>query len=368
MVQIFDASPTESSASLSGSALAKGLGIRLQQQQQQKAQQQMQGVLSKVLTGQASPEDLAQLPPEIQLEIFKQRNKPAPGGLSGQAVPPEVAQMIPKILNENKGATADELAVKLDEAGVPRAYSNSYIENRRRQDESAVKQSDVARKERLAFHKESQKYDEKLTDQADSAKNQLTAIERQRKVLPEMNNWDRISSAVFGKSPLQNLFKSASAQEFDSAVLPLLEGARDTFGSRLTDADLRVVLQKIATSDKNPEAIKKILAWQELDAKMKIEKRKLADQIKKKEHGLRPLDFSEQLRELMDEKFGKQIENTATEIMQLGDDPKKAAQITRQKVPPGTPLNAQAIDKYLEMANYDDQEAERLAREDGYEF
>jgi len=68
-----------------------------------------------------------------QMHKAKNPKQAAPlGGLSGQPVPPEISQKIPEVLNANKEADADQLASAMDNAGIPRSYSNSYIENRRR--------------------------------------------------------------------------------------------------------------------------------------------------------------------------------------------------------------------------------------------
>ena len=114
----------------------------LEQLQAQK-QQANQGILGKALRGQPlTPQEESQLGAREQLEIAKirskenieenrNRNRAPAGGLSGQSVPPQIAQAIPQILNANKDANADELAMAFDNAGIPRAYSNSYVQSRR---------------------------------------------------------------------------------------------------------------------------------------------------------------------------------------------------------------------------------------------
>lgn len=114
------------------------LGLEQQklQEQQQAKSQQVQGVLAKLLRGeQLSPQEESILPTDVQIDAKKAMTpKAPPGGLSGQPVPPEVSQRIPQILNENREASADQLAQAFDREGIPRAYSNSYIENRRQKD------------------------------------------------------------------------------------------------------------------------------------------------------------------------------------------------------------------------------------------
>lgn len=375
-IQIIPRPPAKTNQNLQNMLQLLQMGAQNYQGYQQKQTGlQQQGQLAQALFGgnQEKEKLFASLSPEQQLKAYELMNKPPPGGVSAQSVPPQIAQKIPEILNANKDATADELAVKLDEAGIPRAYSNSYIENRRRMDEAKekkeTKSSEIGRKEQIEFHKESQKYDEKLSEQADSANKKLKAIERQEQILPKLTNKDRIQTALFTGTKFQDLVKSKNAQEFDSLVLPMIEGMRAMFGTRLSDADLRLVLQKIATSEKNSEANQSILNWQKLEAKMDIEKRKIGDEIRKENNGLRPIDYQEQIRKRMDEKFGDEIEKEAQKIMSLKDDPEESAKITeRVKVPPGTPLNTKAIDLYLKLSKNDPEKAKQMAIEDGYQF
>lgn len=120
--------------------LATRLGIE-QQAEQEKQQKSLSRVLAKYQKGEPINEnDISALPTDMQLEFLKaSKPKAPPGGLSGQPVPPEISQKIPQILNAYRNANADQLAAAFDTQGIPRAYSNSYIENRRRQDESQTK-------------------------------------------------------------------------------------------------------------------------------------------------------------------------------------------------------------------------------------
>lgn len=370
MVQFFQLQPEyekpriAESLGLAGRGAAALLG--------QIGQQQQQSQLAQSLFGEEAPK-YAGLPTEVQLEISKQRAKPPPGGLTGQPVPEEVSTKMSTVLNENPDASDDELLIKMDQAGVARAYSNQFIENRRRKQqqfaEAKIKGEDVIREEKKFFHKESEKFDQQLSSRADSAKRKISSIEKQEKILPKITKSDRYTAALFSGTRLEDLFKSQSATEFDSLSLPQIEGEKENFGVRLSDADLRLVLQKIATSTKNPKANKEIMEWQKLRSKLDVEKRKIADEIKEKNDGFRPRNFEAQVRQLMDERFGDEIDARYQAVMQLPDDEKLLAQFTeRRKVPQGTPLDNKSLDLYLKLSNNDIVEAERMAREDGYVY
>lgn len=68
------------------------------------------------------------------------------GGVGAQEVPPKVAKSIRDVLESHPDANADELGLAMGEAKVPTFWSNSYVENRRRQDESKSAEEREARK------------------------------------------------------------------------------------------------------------------------------------------------------------------------------------------------------------------------------
>jgi len=116
-------------------------------------------------------------------------------------------------------------------------------------------------------------------------------------------------------------------------------------------------------------ANKAILDWQEFETKLDVDRKKIADEIRKENKGLRPIDYQNQIAQRMDQKFGKEIEEKAKNLIGLEDDPEDLVKITeRKKVPPGTPLDTTAIDLYLKLSDNDPDKARELASEDGYEF
>jgi len=365
-------------------ALENFVQTQKKQQQEKKDQKTFQDIFSKenqdpqdiitgILTSNLSP-NAKKLGIETMVQQLSATKPKAPlGGLTGQPTPPEVSSAISQIVNEGKDLTADELAVKFDESSIPRAYSNSYIENRRRQDESKAKQDSEQtkndRKEAIQFHKESQDFDKSLTTQSEAAEKKIKSIQQQRKLQPNITNWDRFVTAAFKNSPWENLFKSSTAQQFDSFALPMIEGQKDTFGVRLSDADLKLILQKIATADKNPEANAAIMDWMEEDEKLKIERRKIADQITKQNKGLRPQEFESLIRQEMQNRFGNEIDEKAKKILDLPENEDLKEKVTgRRKVPEGTKTTDQILDRYLKLA-YDDFElASEMAAEDGYRW
>ncbi len=99
-----------------------------------------------------------------------QPQKAPPGGLTGQAVPPEVSQAAEQILQKHPNANSDQLKLEMDKAGIPPIYSNGYVENRRRQNETdaATRQKRVEAGNKRA---------EKVLDEADESRKTLPAKE-----------------------------------------------------------------------------------------------------------------------------------------------------------------------------------------------
>lgn len=363
-----------------GSSIGQGIGKYFGKQEENKQASMLSRLLDMNQNGEIDQQEFFQLRPEYRLaaeKLLNERersfNRPPPGGVSAQPVPPEIGMKIEEIIRNNPNASSDQLQLEFDKNEIPRNVSASYVQNRRESDVSRekakIEEGKLKRKEQIEFHKETAKYDEKLNEKADLAKRKLDALSRQRKLIDKIGTWDRVVGTFFKGSPYEDIFKSKNAQEFDSYALPLIEGQKDNFGVRLSDADLRLVLQKIATSTKNPEVNKAIVEWNALEYKLDAEKRKIADEIRKENNGLRPLDYLSQIRKRMDEKFGDEIQAKFDEIIGFEDDPKQYEEITgRNKVKAGTMLNDEAFQRYYQLSEGNSNLAAQMAKEDGYEF
>lgn len=106
-------------------------------------------IYARALRGEATPEEEASLPAEQQLQISKHRldvetktNKQPPGGVTAQPIPKEVSFAMGQIVSQNPNSNADDLKIMMDEQGIPPIYSNSFVENRRRQDERLAASKD----------------------------------------------------------------------------------------------------------------------------------------------------------------------------------------------------------------------------------
>ncbi len=257
-----------------------------------------------------SDEEWGLFTPQEVAALQKAYNPRPPGGLSGQPVPPDVGNAINQVLNNNKNSSADELAQSLDAAGIPRTYSNSYIETRRRQDETRAtnvrEDQKIGRQEQLQFHKESEKYDEELMKQGRIAKQQQETL---KKITQSINSGNVKPSSVanifkgFGK--IGDKISEALLNEDQATILTsipqLLEGWKDVFGVRLTDADLRVLQDKLPSIGKSPVANKAVINILNKYAEMNLLRNQIAEDIKKNNGNLRPLGYGSQIEQRFDE-------------------------------------------------------------------
>lgn len=126
-----------------------GLGILqrrmgIEQQREQRQHQQKEMAARKVLAKELGlSEEIAEgLPAEVLIKAKQSMaQRPPPGGVTAQPVPQQIGNTINKILNENKNSSAEQLASAFDTEGIPPIYTNKYVENRRRDDESRTQQN-----------------------------------------------------------------------------------------------------------------------------------------------------------------------------------------------------------------------------------
>lgn len=255
---------------------------------------------------------------------------------------------------------------------------NEEFEYKKQQDIKSEQETAKKEKKQDAqfFHKETEKYDSTLSELATAAEKKNRAIDRQVASIDKISKWDRFSAAVFGNTPFGDLLKSKNAQEFDFNTLAQLEGQRQILGGILSDADIRLLMQKIVTASKNPEANKTIAQAMKFENDLVIAKRKIANDIKKENDGYRPPNFEDQIEKRYIEQYGDAIKNHVQQLNSLPDDPKLLKDIAeREKVPPGTPLDQNVAEKYLKLASkyYSNPEERRSvaikwARDDGYQY
>ncbi len=183
-------------------------------------------------------------------------------------------------------------------------------------------QNQAARQETLKIHlAEKPKYDE-LQQFSKDAKRSMRARDVMKAQLQsgklDNKNIKNIFANAFKDHPvLEGLLTTPEREVFKSAGITQYEGMKDIFGVRLSDADLAIASSKVMDPSKPVEANLAIAEYWDFLDKMKIEQAKIAQEIKRENGGLLPLDWEEQADQIMQERFGgeaqKVVENAATE-------------------------------------------------------
>lgn len=186
------------------------------------------------------------LAPAVQAQQLRnmQPAKPA-GGLSGQPVPQDVSKAIPAILEANKDANADALAVAFDSASIPRAYSNSYIENRRKQDEAPKPGKEFAniREKSIAD------YVNNSISEGEKAESLKHSIASTRKAVRGDVAGPGFQ-AVLKNNPYAQLLYGLTPDEalLQASNKGLLEGTKGIFGSKPTEREIFLLLNSMLPS------------------------------------------------------------------------------------------------------------------------
>lgn len=298
--------------------------------------------------GDLTPDEESLFTPTEFVAMHKARNPPAPGGVSAQPVPPEVQSSISNVLKENTGSNADELSLAMDQAGVPRSFSNSYVESRRRSDEADDKSFD------------------KAGDYEDKILSDYSAYRRDSDVLSQM-----MSLADKGNLPnpllaqaLESMgfpigaLKNPDAEQFDKLSQELVKNISGTYGNRILKVEVDNFLKTIPTLMNSEEGKKRLIRQWEIINEGKKAKYDAYRELQKEFPKKLPKDYKFRAQDIAD----KKLDQLSKEFRSIG------LEQNRVKVPKGTPLNNETIQKYLDLANEDADLAKKMALEDGYAF
>jgi len=213
----------------------QGTAIQLLTQKAQKLGEEKKKIETQRAYEQAGlPRGAELLHPSVQAQYLRNQQPTKPSGaLTGQAVPKEISSTVSNILESSKEKTADELAVAFDRAGVPRIYSNSYVENRRRQDEERAANK---RQQETSLFKSNLSRADKIKESSDQ-----TAISLPQKQTALNLMTDAISSKNLGFFSGDNL-----------AEITGIEGLRSKEGAVFKTAGKEYFLGNISRAGARP--------------------------------------------------------------------------------------------------------------------
>ena len=325
------------------------------QTKKQEAQQKLKGkALGRYLKGEdLTPEEESMFTPQEFVAMHKAKNPKPSGGITAQPIPKEQIEAIENYIQKNPDVSADDLAIGLGKAGVNPVNSSPYIENRRRKEETNAKNENekgkIASKEDILFHQESAKFEDSLTKNASVARRQIPLIQ---------NNIKNVEEGKIKPSSLANIFSglgetgkkvanallSGEQAELLASIPEFLEGRKELFGVRLSDADLRLLQDKLPDIGKSKEANLAILNLMKKAAERAIKLEDISqDVLEKKGVGrkggkLRPLGYEREVMKAFDE-YTYEEENGI--LMRLPDG--REVPINRENVKDAEALGAKRI-------------------------
>jgi hypothetical protein len=290
--------------------------------------------------------DVANYHQKIDLQNLKNAGKSPMGGLGGQPIPEDQINRIEEVIKAFPQANDDQLALEMAKRGVNPYYFRDYLENRRSQLDLSQKNAQQDFENKFKIHKEEAKFDEEVYDKAKNAEDQLEAISnifhaiRSGNVKP--SNFSNIlrGFGVVGDK-LADAFLNKDQAEFSASIPQLIVGMKDIFGVRLSDADLRVVKDKLPDIGKSSEANEAILKVIEKYANISIQRAKIAGDVKKENAGYRSLNYRDE------------VENRLNEW--------KKETFKQNRV-----ITDEVMDHYLDMFNGDPDQASAQAEKEGY--
>tara|TARA_R110002126_G_scaffold103876_1_gene237056 strand:- start:616 stop:1791 length:1176 start_codon:yes stop_codon:yes gene_type:complete len=391
MVQLFQQMPEQ--ANPLGQSLGQGLGQFAQRGLGQQKQQQQAGILSRMLSGQGTPEEAAQLDPGAQLELAKMQyqaqNKAPLGGLSGQPVPPEFAEIAERVINDNPDATADQLLIAMDKAGLPRTYSDPFVETRRGTEEQTSK-AETTKQETI--RKETFPIKQAIAEKAEAARQGIQNKQNLSKII-DTGNLDDPTFVAFATSlpfKLGERLLSPETVEYRAGLIDEFKDLKTIFSGQTRNSELDILQKKMPDIYLNDTQKKGILKSRVNALKADIIREDAAAEVEEKFPNLGIFQFQKKVDELakpqLDLLFDRIIEEHNFIFDQAekrnsrpldANDPEdveiinqviKGKGTTRLKVNPGTPVNNDIIAMYMRRTGDNVQEAEKMAREDGYEF
>lgn len=216
---------------------------------------------------------------------------------------------LPEGFNASKITDEDIARASSIDPNLGRALGHAKdvaLRENREEIKATTKEKNRQREEELAFHKESQKYDEDLSEKTRRAKNQIETFTDIEKAINSGNvkpaSWTNIFRN-FGETGnrIANAIMNKDEATILSSIPQLLEGWKQVFGVRLTDADLRVLQDKLPDIGKSAESNKAILKIMKKYGDMTLLRSKIASDIKKQNKGLRPLGYTDRIEERFDE-------------------------------------------------------------------
>lgn len=218
----------------------------------------------------------------------------------------EQEQNVLSSMSENNLSQLAAFAGQPGEEGVIGNIAKAEKEKRNETEKLSREEKIQKRKEDVKFHEGSLKYHEELLEKNKTAKRQIQVIQDTRKAIQEGKSTPSSLANIFkgfGEvgDKLSNALLKKDQVAIMSAVPEFLEGRKELFGVRLSDADLRLLQDKLPDIGKSKDVNEQILNMMEKYGRLSTLRYKIGADIQKKNKGLRPLGYADLIEEKYDE-------------------------------------------------------------------
>ena len=363
------------------STLAQALGKRFERQ----GQQQSLGALGNVLA--ENPEKQAellknaiqtgQITPEVGLPflqtLFKSQQeriteaakpKTLPGGLTGQPTPIAIASAIRDVVTRNPNANADELLIQLDEAGIPRTFSNALVESRRRQEETQTKkESDL----QLEKRREVLPFKQKLVEKSQAAQEGVENKERSLDIISRNKLDDPTVASLLESLPfsLGKRFLSEDTVQYKAGLVDDFRDLRNIFQGQTRVKEIELLEDKIADIYLTDEQKKAILKSRINTLQADIIRAEVAAEIEEQMPNLGILQFEKELNKRVRPRLKELSNRTIDEYKSVIDQAEKRK---KYALDIQNPEDQQIAKQIMIEAGGNKQKAREIAKSKGYKL
>lgn len=236
--------------------------------------------------------------------------KPKPLGKPTQAsqpIDPEQLANIEAVVSQPgfKQLSAPDQKLALLRGNVSKENADAVVSPGIEERKLQKQQEEIDRQQRNLHHKEWAKYDDQIASNATGAKHQLDSIEDTTKAIASGKIKPTSLANIFrklgkGGEAIAEALLSKEEATLLASIPAFLEGRKELFGVRLSDADLALLRDKLPDIGKSKEANMAILKLMKRSADKAILKENIARDIKKQNGGLRPVDYRDQVEERFD--------------------------------------------------------------------
>lgn len=244
---------------------------------------------------------------------------------------PPVVQLSPEeqemdVLGKEADAY-DKAATEYAEINPTQSRNHKDTANNKRKQVEKIK--DRANDQKIADDKEKVRVDKgqektynKIINDAEHAQEHLRSSEVAKNAIATGNVGTKgiagLKRAFFKGTKWEEFFKNEDHALLEAAALEEYTGMKDMFGTRLSDADLKVVGGKVISPYKSDEANLAIIDYRQFQDKMKIAKAEVADQIIDENGGYKPYNFSQKIRQRMGQLYGQEADKVIENALYEG--------------------------------------------------